>query len=79
MRAGQGTAKNTYATSVYGATDAWMTQDARIATSIAPDQKGKLENALDNLAVSGEPFLGQFTMLSAAHRREGGQGVVQVC
>ena len=57
--------------------DMWLTNDPRIATAIAPDQKGKLENALDNLAVSGEPFLGGFTILSSAHRREGGQGIVQ--
>jgi hypothetical protein len=78
-RGGHGLAKNTYATSLYAPTDAWLTHDARIATRAAPDSKGVLENALDNLAVSGEPFLGQFNMLSSAHRREGGQGVVQVC
>ena len=61
-----------------GFTNGWITTDARILTTAAPDLKGRLDNALDNLAVSGAPFLNRFVMLSAAHRRVGGQGVVQV-
>eukprot|EP00892_Ulva_mutabilis_P002495 jgi/Ulvmu1/12246/UM086_0037.1 len=36
-----------------------------------------LEDALDWMAASGRPFLGQYTVLAAAERRRGGQGVVQ--
>lgn len=36
-----------------------------------------LEDALDWMAASGRPFLGQYTVLPAAERRRGGQGVVQ--
>ena len=58
--------------------DGWLTTaDANVRTTSAPDIKGRLDNALDNLAVSGAPYLGKFVMLSAAHRRAGGQGVVQ--
>jgi hypothetical protein len=57
----------------------WLTTDVNVETMVAPDQKGRLENALDNLSVSGQPFLGKYEILSAAYRREGGQGVVQVC
>lgn len=59
-------------------TDAWMTMDPRVVTTDAPDEKGRLQNALDNLYATGELFLGRFVILSAAHRRFGGQGVVQV-
>jgi hypothetical protein len=45
---------------------------------MATDHKGRLENALANLAMSGQPFLGRFTLQGAANRREGAQGVVQV-
>jgi Protein kinase domain len=48
-----------------------------ISTISAPDLRGQLENALDNMAQSQVPFLGRYVMLSAAHRRQGGQGVVQ--
>ena len=58
-------------------TDAWMTVDPRILTTEAPDEKGKLQNALDNFCATGELFLGRFVILSAAHRRFGGQGIVQ--
>lgn len=61
-----------------GFTHGWMTMDGHVITTAAPDLKGRLDNALDNLAVSGAPFLNRFVMLSAAHRRSGGQGVVQV-
>ena len=66
--------------STYGVTDGWLTvaADARVSTVAAPDLKGKLENALDNIALSGELFLGRFALLSSAHRRAGGQGIVQV-
>lgn len=62
----------------FEATDAWITTMAQVSTVAAPDQKGRLENALDNMSMSGQPFLGRFQVLSAAHRRSGGQGVVQV-
>ena len=61
------------------AADTWMTVDPSVQTMVAPDAKGKLENALDNLSVSGHLFLGKFEILSSSHRREGGQGLVQVC
>jgi hypothetical protein len=60
-----------------GGTEMWLTTDPRINTVSAPDLKGRLENALDNLSVSGSMFLGRFSILSSAHRREGGQGIVQ--
>lgn len=41
------------------------------------DVRGRLENALDNFAQAQKPFLDRYVMLSAAHRRQGGQGVVQ--
>jgi hypothetical protein len=58
-------------------TNGWLTTDSRVLTTDAPDLKGRLDNALDNLAMSGAPFLGRFVVLSAAQRRSGGQGVVQ--
>ena len=59
-------------------TDTLMTADARVNTLALPDQRERLEGALDNLAADGSRFLGRFSILSAAFRRSGGQGIVQV-
>eukprot|EP00892_Ulva_mutabilis_P007647 jgi/Ulvmu1/5254/UM022_0047.1 len=55
----------------------WRTMVTQQRTMAAPDDRDKLERALDNFAQTQTPFLGRFAMLSAAHRRAGGQGVVQ--
>jgi hypothetical protein len=55
----------------------WRTAAGKVQTMVAPDDRGRLENALDNMAMTQVHFLGRFIMLSAAHRRAGGQGVVQ--
>jgi hypothetical protein len=53
------------------------TMATAINTVNAPDLRGQLENALDNMAQTQTPFLGRYVMLSSANRRQGGQGVVQ--
>lgn len=55
----------------------WRTVVTNMHTITAVDDKDKLDRALDNFAQTGTPFLGRFLMLSAAHRRVGGQGMVQ--
>jgi hypothetical protein len=79
---GTGTYGGSSRQSHFSETDMWINTAVpvpNVPTMMAPDKKGRLENALDNLAMSGQPFLGRFTLLSAANRRQGGQGIVQVC
>lgn len=54
-----------------------FTMMTAVNTMQATDVRGMLENSLDNYAQSQKPFLDRYVMLSAAHRRQGGQGVVQ--
>ena len=74
MHARPGTPTHTASTIDVGT---WRTVITQNRTMLAPDDRDKLERALDNFAQTQTPFLGRFTMLSAAHRRAGGQGVVQ--
>jgi Protein kinase domain len=55
---------------------AW-TSSSTIAVSLPSDAKQALAVSLSHMSDVKEPFLGTYLVLSAAHRREGGQGVVQ--
>lgn len=74
MNARAGTPTQTASTFDVGT---WRTMITQARTMGGPDDRDKLERALDNFAQTQTPFLGRFIMLSAAHRRAGGQGVVQ--
>lgn len=73
-----------YLTRTYAGTDAALTLDVTSVSSLPhPELPGQfldldlLEKALDNLCLTDTLFMGEFKVLGAMERRQGGQGVVQ--